>query len=154
MARKHTTKAENPYKAIFENPKHRIMFILWSMSSGLLLFGYFGVSNWLPSYLETELGIKFKEMALYMAGTYLTMMFAKVIAGFMADKIGRKIVFAFGTMGTALFIPFLVYMHTPENIGWLMITFGFIRYSLCHQCYLSDRELPDSYSRDSYWRCL
>ena len=119
-------KAENPYKAIMENPKHRIMFILWSMSSGLLLFGYFGVSNWLPSYLETELGIKFKEMALYMAGTYLTMMFAKVVAGFMADKIGRKIVFAFGTMGTALFIPILVYMHTPENIGWLMITFGFL----------------------------
>ena len=121
-----TKKAENPYKAIFENPKHRIMFILWSMSSGLLLFGYFGVSNWLPSYLETELGIKFKEMALYMAGTYLTMMFAKVVAGFMADKIGRKIVFAFGTMGTALFIPILVYTHTPENIGWLMITFGFL----------------------------
>ncbi|WP_350617262.1 MFS transporter, partial [Pseudomonas sp. HY7a-MNA-CIBAN-0227] len=89
-----------PYKAIFENPKHRIMFILWSMSSGLLLFGYFGVSNWLPSYLETELGIKFKEMALYMAGTYLTMMFAKVVAGLVADRIGRKIVFAFGTMGT------------------------------------------------------
>ena len=38
-------KPENPYKAIFENPKHRLMFILWSMSSGLLLFGYFGVSN-------------------------------------------------------------------------------------------------------------
>ncbi|MGP5546431.1 MFS transporter [Psychrobacter alimentarius] len=119
-------KPENPYKAIFENPKHRLMFILWSMSSGLLLFGYFGVSNWLPSYLETELGIKFKEMALYMAGTYLTMMFAKVVAGLVADKIGRKIVFAFGTMGTALFIPILVYMHTPENIGWLMITFGFL----------------------------
>ncbi|MEJ6070380.1 MFS transporter, partial [Psychrobacter sp. 16-Bac2893] len=113
-------------KAIFENPKHRIMFILWSMSSGLLLFGYFGVSNWLPSYLETELGIKFKEMAIYMAGTYLTMMFAKLVAGIVADKIGRKIVFAFGTMGTALFIPVLVYMHTPENIGWLMITFGFL----------------------------
>lgn len=119
-------KTENPYKAILDNPRHRIMFILWSMSSGLLLFGYFGVSNWLPSYLETELGIKFKEMALYMAGTYLTMMFAKVVAGYMADKIGRKIVFAFGTMGTALFIPILVYMHTPANIGWLMITFGFL----------------------------
>lgn len=119
-------KRENPYKAIFENPKHRIMFILWTMSSTLLLFGYFGVSNWLPTYLETELGIKFKEMALYMAGTYLTMMFAKVVAGLVADKIGRKIVFAFGTMGTALFIPVLIYMHTPENIGWLMIAFGFL----------------------------
>ena len=119
-------KPENAYKAIFENPKHRIMFILWTMSSTLLLFGYFGVSNWLPTYLETELGINFKEMALYMAGTYLTMMFAKMLAGFVADKIGRKIVFAFGTMGTALFIPVLIYMHTPENIGWLMIAFGFL----------------------------
>lgn len=119
-------KRENPYKAIFEDPKHRLTFILWTMSSGFLLFGYFGVSNWLPSYLETELGIKFKEMAIYMAGTYLTMMFAKLIAGIVADKIGRKIVFAFGTMGTALFIPVLVYMHTPENIGWLMIAFGFL----------------------------
>ncbi|WP_299184876.1 MFS transporter [uncultured Psychrobacter sp.] len=120
------TKRENPYKAILEDPKHRLTFILWTMSSGFLLFGYFGVSNWLPSYLETELGIKFKEMAIYMAGTYLTMMFAKLIAGIVADKIGRKIVFAFGTMGTALFIPVLVYMHTPENIGWMMIAFGFL----------------------------
>ena len=47
--------------------------------------------------LEAELGIKFKEMAIYMIGTFLTMMFAKVIAGFVADRIGRRIVFAFGT---------------------------------------------------------
>ena len=119
-------KSENAYKAIFENPKHRLMFTLWTMTSTLLLFGYFGVSNWLPTYLETELGIKFKEMAIYMAGTYLTMMFAKVVAGAVADKIGRKIVFAFGTMGTALFIPVLIYFHTPENIGLLMIAFGFL----------------------------
>lgn len=60
------------------------MFILWSFSSGFLLFGYFGVSNWLPSYLEAELGIKFKEMALYMVGTFITMIFAKIIAGYVA----------------------------------------------------------------------
>ena len=102
------------------------MLMLWTFSSGFLLFGYFGVSNWLPSYLEAELGIKFKEMAIYMIGTFLTMMFAKVIAGFVADRIGRRIVFAFGTMGTALFIPVVVYFHTAENIGWLMLIFGFL----------------------------
>lgn len=46
--------------------------------------------------------------------------------GFVADRIGRRIVFAFGTMGTALFIPVVVYFHTAENIGWLMIIFGFL----------------------------
>lgn len=121
-----SNKADSQYKVIFEHPQHRITFILWTMSSGLLLFGYFGVSNWLPSYLETELGIKFKEMAIYMAGTYITMIFAKLVAGYVADKLGRKVVFAFGTMGTALFIPILVYMHTPDNIGWLMVIFGFL----------------------------
>lgn len=46
--------------------------------------------------------------------------------GFVADRIGRRIVFAFGTMGTALFIPVVVYFHTVENIGWLMLIFGFL----------------------------
>lgn len=119
-------KVENPYKVIFQHKQHRLMFIFWSLSSGFLLFGYFGVSNWMPSYLEAELGIKFKEMALYMAGTYLTMMFAKVVAGAAADRIGRRVVFAFGTFGTALFIPIVIYFHTAENIGWLMIVFGFL----------------------------
>lgn len=29
-------------------------------------------------------------------------------------------------MGTALFIPVVVYFHTAENIGWLMLIFGFL----------------------------
>ena len=118
--------SQSPYQEIIKSKKHRLMFILWSFSSCFLLFGYFGVSNWLPSYLEAELGIKFKEMAIYMVGTFLTMMFAKAVAGYVADRIGRRIVFAFGTMGTALFIPVVVYLHTPENIGWLMLVFGFL----------------------------
>jgi len=116
-------KKGNPYITILKDKTHGKMFILWSFSSGFLLFGYFGVSNWLPSYLEAELGIKFKEMALYMVGTFITMMFAKIIAGYVADKIGRRIVFAFGTMGTALFIPVVVYMHNADNIGVLMLIF-------------------------------
>ncbi|ENW24388.1 MFS transporter [Acinetobacter lwoffii] len=120
------TKKGNPYITILKDKTHGKMFILWSFSSGFLLFGYFGVSNWLPSYLEAELGIKFKEMALYMVGTFITMIFAKIIAGYVADKIGRRIVFAFGTMGTALFIPVVVYMHNADNIGVLMLIFGFL----------------------------
>ncbi|SSU24503.1 dicarboxylic acid major facilitator family transport protein [Acinetobacter baumannii] len=89
-------------------------------------FGYYGVSNWLPAYLESDLGIKFKEMAMYMVGTFLIMMFAKVIAGIVADKLGRRAVFAFGTIGTALFIPVIVYLNTPTNILWMMLFFGFL----------------------------
>ncbi len=31
------------------------MFILWALTAGFLQFGYYGVNNWMPSYLE-ELG--------------------------------------------------------------------------------------------------
>ena len=119
-------KRENPYREIFKEKKHGIMFLLWVVSTGALQFGYYGVSNWLPAYLESELGIKFKEMAMYMVGTFIIMIFAKIIAGMIADRLGRRAVFAFGTIGTALFIPVIVYLNTPTNILWLMLFFGFL----------------------------
>ena len=119
-------KRENPYREIFKEKKHGIMFLLWVVSTGALQFGYYGVSNWLPAYLESELGIKFKEMAMYMVGTFIIMIFAKIIAGMIADRLGRRAVFAFGTIGTALFIPVIVYLNTPTNFLWLMLFFGFL----------------------------
>ncbi len=119
-------KPKNTFKMIFEDALSRRMFILWSFSTAFLQFGYYGVSNWLPAYLESDLGIKFKEMTLYMIGTFLIMMCTKVIAGFIADRIGRRAVFAFGTMGTAIFIPVIVFGNTPDNILWLMLFFGFL----------------------------
>ncbi|WP_256355141.1 MFS transporter, partial [Escherichia coli] len=38
-------KKGNPYITILKDKTHGKMFILWSFSSGFLLFGYFGVSN-------------------------------------------------------------------------------------------------------------
>lgn len=119
-------KPKNTFKMIFGDALSRRMFILWSFSTAFLQFGYYGVSNWLPAYLESDLGIKFKEMTLYMIGTFLIMMCTKVIAGFIADRIGRRAVFAFGTMGTAIFIPVIVFSNTPDNILWLMLFFGFL----------------------------
>lgn len=119
-------KAKNTFRMVFENALSRRMFILWSFSTAFLQFGYYGVSNWLPAYLESDLGIKFKEMTLYMIGTFFIMMCTKVIAGYIADRIGRRAVFAFGTMGTAIFIPIIVLCNTPDTILYLMLFFGFL----------------------------
>lgn len=119
-------KSKNTFEMIFQDALSRRMFILWSFSTAFLQFGYYGVSNWLPAYLELDLGIKFKEMTMYMIGTFLIMMCTKVIAGIIADKIGRRAVFAFGTIGTAIFIPIIVFGNTPDNILWLMLFFGFL----------------------------
>jgi len=124
-----TIKTTNPYKDIFKERKHRKMFLLWSLSAGALQFGYYGMSNWLPSYLEAEVGIKFKEMTMYMIGTFLIMIFAKVVAGMVADRWGRRAVFAFGTMGTALFIPVLV--TCQYFMADVAVRFS-VRYAICY----------------------
>ncbi|WP_288390261.1 MFS transporter [uncultured Acinetobacter sp.] len=117
---------ESALKRIFADPRNRKMFILWALTAGFLQFGYYGVNNWMPSYLESELGMKFKEMTAYMVGTYSAMILGKILAGCMADKLGRRFTYAFGAIGTAIFLPLIVFYNSPDNILFLLIAFGFL----------------------------
>lgn len=117
---------ESALKRIFADPRNCKMFILWALTAGFLQFGYYGVNNWMPSYLESELGMKFKEMTAYMVGTYSAMILGKILAGFMADKLGRRFTYAFGAIGTAIFLPLIVFYNSPDNILFLLIAFGFL----------------------------
>lgn len=111
---------------IFSDPSRRRMFLLWTLTAGFLQFGYYGVNNWMPTYLEKELHLNFKSMTGYMVGTYVAMILGKVIAGWLADRFGRRVIFAAGAFGTALFLPVIVFYNTPDNIAYLMIAFGFL----------------------------
>lgn len=111
---------------IFADARNRKMFMLWVLTAGFLQFGYYGVNNWMPAYLESELHMNFKSMAGYMIGTYVAMIFGKVLAGFAADRLGRRFVFAFGAIGTAIFLPVIVLFNSPDNIAYLLIFFGFM----------------------------
>jgi MFS transporter, AAHS family, cis,cis-muconate transporter len=119
-------RKESATKLIFGNPAHRRMFILWSLTAGFLQFGYYGVNNWMPTYLEKELHLNFKAMTGYMVGTYVAMILGKIIAGWLADKLGRRAVFALGALGTAVFLPLIVFYHSPGNIVYLLTFFGFL----------------------------
>ncbi|WP_151753131.1 MFS transporter [Acinetobacter soli] len=121
-----TNTQESALKRIFADRRNRKMFILWALTAGFLQFGYYGVNNWMPSYLESELGMKFKEMTAYMVGTYSAMILGKILAGFMADKLGRRFTYAFGAIGTAIFLPLIVFYNSPDNILFLLIAFGFL----------------------------
>ncbi|ENT37817.1 sugar (and other) transporter family protein [Brucella suis] len=121
-----TAKRESAFKAIFGNPRVRTLFIFWVLTAGFLQFGYYGVNNWLPSYLETEMGMNFKSMTAYMIGSYTAMILGKVLAGVAADWLGRRAVFALGALGTAAFLPIIVLYHSPDTIPWMLVVFGFL----------------------------
>jgi AAHS family cis,cis-muconate transporter-like MFS transporter len=116
----------NSLNTIFADPARRRMFWLWALTSSMLQFGYFGVNNWMPTYLEKELHISFGSMASYMIGNYVAMIFGKVLAGWLADRIGRRAVFAAGAIGTALFMPVIVLYNSPETIMYMLVFFGFL----------------------------
>ncbi|UWF68040.1 MULTISPECIES: MFS transporter [unclassified Brucella] len=121
-----TAKRESAFKAIFGNPRVRTLFIFWALTAGFLQFGYYGVNNWLPSYLETEMSMNFKSMTAYMIGSYTAMILGKVLAGVAADWLGRRAVFALGALGTAAFLPIIVLYHSPDTILWMLVVFGFL----------------------------
>ncbi len=119
-------KAESSWRLIFSNPAHARMFMLWAFTACFLQFGYYGVNTWMPTYLEKELNMNFKAMTGYMVGTYIAMIAGKIIAGWLADRFGRRAIFAFGALGTAVFLPVIVLFNSPDNIVYLMIFFGFM----------------------------
>jgi AAHS family cis,cis-muconate transporter-like MFS transporter len=119
-------KRESMYKLIFSDRQASRMFIFWALTAGFLQFGYYGVNNWMPTYLESELGLNLKSMTGYMVGTYTAMILGKILAGLAADRIGRRSVFAFGALGTAVFLPVIVLFQSQENILWMLVVFGFL----------------------------
>ncbi len=120
------TAPESIFKRIFGHTNHRKMFLLWMSTAAFLQFGYYGVNNWMPTYLETELSMNFKAMTGYMVGAYTAMILGKILAGYAADKFGRRITFVFGTVATAAFLPIIIFYNTPTNIAYLLVTFGFL----------------------------
>src|SRR5208337_3749696 len=125
-AREQKTRRENEWKVIFADPRHRKVFILWTLTAGFLQFGYYGVNNWLPTYLLDELKFNFTKMTGYLVGTYVAMILGKIIAGYFADVFGRRWVFVFGGLSTAVVLPAIIRLHTPGNIIVLLTFFGFL----------------------------
>ena len=125
-AKEQKTEKTNQWKVIFADRGYRKNFILWTLVSGFLQFGYYGVNNWLPTYVVNELHFDFRKMTGYLVGTYVAMILGKIVAGYTADIFGRRWIYAFGGVATALFLPIIVNYHSPGNIVALLVFFGFL----------------------------
>jgi MFS transporter, AAHS family, cis,cis-muconate transporter len=121
-----STERPSQWKAVFATGQRRRIFVLWTLTACFLQFGYYGVNNWLPTYLVSELEFNFTTMTGYLVGTYIAMILGKIIAGYLADIWGRRWMYVFGGLATAAFLPIIVQFHTPANIVVLLTVFGFL----------------------------
>jgi AAHS family cis,cis-muconate transporter-like MFS transporter len=125
-AQEKAIQRKNEWATIYKEPKTRSTFALWTLTAIFLQFGYYGVNSWLPTYLVSELGFNFKNMAGYLVGTYTAMIVGKIVTGWLADKYGRRTMFVIGGISTAIALPLIITFQNPGNIVILLTLFGFL----------------------------
>jgi MFS transporter, AAHS family, cis,cis-muconate transporter len=122
----HTTAGPSPFRTLWADPVGRRTFLQWTVAAIALQFGYYGANTWLPSYLVKDLGVNVQNMGWYVAGTYTMMVIGKIITGYLADRVGRRVMWIVSGLLTAVYLPVLVYAATPANVPYLLLVFGFL----------------------------
>jgi len=122
--RKLDKEPANEYAIIYGDKTLLKYFVVWTISSFFLQAGFYAANTWLPTYLVKELGIDLKNMGWYIAGNYTMVVLGKVVAGYLSDKFGRKMVWVVGSILTAVSFPLITHYITASNAGYLMLIFG------------------------------
>ena len=127
-AARQATRGPRPARsrALWADPPLRRTFLLWTVAAIALQFGYYGANSWLPSYLVKDLGVNVQSMGWYVAGTYTMMVIGKVVTGYLADLVGRRVMWIVSGVLTAVYLPVLIYAATPGNVAYLLLLFGFL----------------------------
>jgi MFS transporter, AAHS family, cis,cis-muconate transporter len=114
------------FAQLWREPALRRSFVLWTLTSIALQFGYYGANSWLPSYLVKDLHVDLQRMGWYVAGTYTMMVFGKVLTGYLADLFGRRVMWVVSGMLTAAYLPLLITVATPSTVAYWLLLFGFL----------------------------
>jgi AAHS family cis,cis-muconate transporter-like MFS transporter len=125
QAQNATEKRKVEWGLIIADRQALKIFLLWAATCTFLQFGYYGVNNWLPTYLVNELHFNFTKMTGYLVGTWTAMILGKVVTGWLADIFGRRWLYVAGGLLTAVTLPIIVIYHTPSTIIPMLILFGF-----------------------------
>jgi AAHS family cis,cis-muconate transporter-like MFS transporter len=123
---RHEAVRAGSFGKIWADAVTRRTFLLWTVAATALQFGYYGANSWLPSYLVKDMGVKVQNMGWYIAGTYSMMIIGKVTTGYLADIVGRRLIWIVSGVVTALYLPILIYTATPRNVAYLLLLFGFL----------------------------
>ena len=107
------------------SPALRRQTLLGTAVAGLALFGWWGGSTWLPTFLHTDRGIPTATVALFMTVLNLGMFVGYNVFGLIADRIGRKYALLLSLAGVGLTLPLYVVAADRTALLWLGPLFAF-----------------------------
>lgn len=109
-------------KELFATPKLRRLTLSLMVMATVQIAGYFGMMNWLPTMMQTQLGISVSDSSQWMIATIVGMCIGMFVFGQMLDRIGPRKSFGIFLVSSAV----AVYLFTLANTTWMMILGGAI----------------------------
>ncbi|HVZ48877.1 MAG TPA: MFS transporter [Gemmatimonadaceae bacterium] len=123
--------AGNPYRVLFSAALRRRTLLACLLSS-LLLFAYWGLFTWLPNLLASPVDQGGAGMSIVKSTAFLIPMQLGAFAGYLsfgplADRFGRRRIFAAFTVTAAVIVPvYLRLMTSPALLMLLGPVLGFV----------------------------
>ena len=109
-------------KELFETPALTRLTISLMVMATVQIAGYFGMMNWLPTMMQSQLGISVSDSSQWMIATILWMCLGMFVFGQILDRIGPRKSFSIFLVSSAV----SVYLFTMANTSWMMILGGAI----------------------------
>lgn len=108
----HEEVKEKPkIKELFETPKLTRLTISLSMMATVQIAGYFGMMNWLPTMMQSQLNISVSDSTPWMISTIIGMSIGMYVFGILLDNIGPRKSFMIFLLASSI----SVYLFTLAN---------------------------------------
>ncbi|MDO1605739.1 MFS transporter [Lactobacillus sp. YT155] len=108
------------FKLLFKNAKTTGITLGLTVMSAVQVAGYYGLMNWLPSYLENKLGLSVSGSSIWMISTIVGMSIGMLTFGKVLDKYGSKIAYSIFLILAGVSIIFYIYVDN----AYLMLLVG------------------------------
>lgn len=117
------TKTTKPQiRELFETSALRRLTISLMIMATVQIAGYFGMMNWLPTMMQTQLGVSVNDSSAWMIATIIGMCIGMFVFGQLIDRIGPRKSFGLFLICSAV----SVYLFTLSSTQVTMILGGAI----------------------------
>ncbi len=110
--------AANPFKVLFSRA-YRGRTILATLLTSAVLYAYWGLFFWMPSFLAKEAGLSLSNSLGWIVPTQIGAFFGYLSFGFLAERFGRRLTFLAFVLSAAVIVP--IYANMARDVTVLFV---------------------------------